>query len=71
MCMGEKNGGQTGNQLVLSAGAQQEIVTLNVRLNDLINQFNAVIAVLGVENQQLRDKLVELQDSVGVKGKAA
>ncbi|MDR0798120.1 MAG: hypothetical protein LBE70_05370 [Nitrososphaerota archaeon] len=56
--MSEKNVNQ---QAVLSVVVQQEIATLNVRLNDLLVQVNQALQVLIAENQQLRDKVVELQ----------
>jgi uncharacterized protein YdhG (YjbR/CyaY superfamily) len=48
----------------LSQQVQQALATLNVRTNDLLQQVNITINLLIQENQQLKNKLAELQAPV-------
>lgn len=54
---------QQQNQVQISPEIQQALGKLNVRITDLMEQINTVIAVLVNENAELRTKLDSLQSN--------
>jgi hypothetical protein len=48
----------------ISQQLQQALATLNLRIQDMMNQTNTAIQILLAENQQLREQITTLQAPV-------
>jgi len=58
---------QTQKQPDISPELQHALTALNLRISDLLQQTNTTIQVLIKENQQLKDKIQELQTPTNTK----
>ena len=60
---------QKKSEVALSPAVQQAIGKLNLRVTDMMEQFNIVLKAVLDENQALQAKIVELQAPVKEKQK--